>query len=83
METRQWVGRLVIIILADWQHTFYQQTLSCDYVLGDNVNKFINENDQDVLKEMSGVITAVIKPVLYRIYSTILGKVPVEELFLS
>lgn len=51
--------------------------------MGDNVNKFINENDQDVLKEMSGVITAFIKPTIYGTYSAILGKVPVEELFLS
>lgn len=65
------------------RHTLYQQTLSCDFVLGDNVNKFINENDQDVLKEMSGVITAFIKPTIYGTYSAILGKVPMEELFLS
>lgn len=52
------------------------------FFVGDNVNKFLNENDQDVLKEVGGAVTGIVKVVANKVYSAILGKVPIEELYL-
>lgn len=49
---------------------------------GDNVNTFLNENDQDVLKEIGSAVIGVVKFVARTIGGSVLGSSSIDELFL-
>lgn len=49
---------------------------------GDNINNFLNENSQDVLKELGGAVTGVIKAVANKISRAVLSNIPFDNLFL-
>lgn len=51
--------------------------------MGDNVNNFLNENEQDIIKELGGAIEAAITSVAKRVGGGILANIPYEELFLA
>ncbi|CAH1126007.1 unnamed protein product [Ceutorhynchus assimilis] len=50
--------------------------------MGDNVNKFLNENDQDIIKELSATIKAVITSIARTTGGGVLSTIPFSELFL-
>ncbi|XP_066262373.1 uncharacterized protein [Euwallacea similis] len=51
--------------------------------MGDAVNNFINENDQDVLNELGSGITGLVKIIAYKVGESVFGNVPFDDLFLS
>ncbi|CAH0553014.1 unnamed protein product [Brassicogethes aeneus] len=53
-----------------------------DKLLGDNINKFLNENWKDALNEAGAPIIEVLKSICFNVLSTLFLKVPFNELFL-
>ncbi|CAH1127606.1 unnamed protein product [Ceutorhynchus assimilis] len=51
-------------------------------LMGDNVNKFLNENDQDIIKEIGATIKAVISSITRTTGGGVLSAIPFNELFL-
>lgn len=54
-----------------------------DKALGDNMNKFLNENWRDILNELNPSITSALEQILEAIINRIFGKVPYRELYLN
>lgn len=52
-----------------------------DKALGDNMNLFLNENWQDILKELKPAIVLAFEEILKGIINRIFAKVPYEEIF--
>ncbi|GLV41784.1 uncharacterized protein CBL_12073 [Carabus blaptoides fortunei] len=53
-----------------------------DKRLGDEMNKFLNENQNDVQKELGGTVTQAIIQIISTLLNTIFELVPFEEAFL-
>jgi hypothetical protein len=53
-----------------------------DKRLGEEMNKFLNENDRELTKELNPSIEATIKQIASEIVNTVIGKVPLEELII-
>ncbi|KAL1492276.1 hypothetical protein ABEB36_012750 [Hypothenemus hampei] len=51
--------------------------------MGDNVNKFLNDNDQDVLKELGGAVTEVIRIIARTVADALFSSTPLDEIFLA
>ncbi|XP_030752089.1 protein takeout-like [Sitophilus oryzae] len=51
--------------------------------LGDHVNKFLNENHQDAIKEMSGAIKVTISAIGRQFFQGIFDSIPYKDLFLD
>ncbi|KAL3270456.1 hypothetical protein HHI36_021003 [Cryptolaemus montrouzieri] len=52
-----------------------------DKILGDQVNKFLNENWREIMEELTPSVNEVIRALIRRITGYILQKVPIEEIF--
>ena len=51
--------------------------------LGDNVNKFLNENDQDVLKELGGAFRGTMRTIAHVVGGAVLRNFKFSDLFLA
>ncbi|XP_050308147.1 protein takeout-like [Anthonomus grandis grandis] len=51
--------------------------------MGDNVNKFLNANQQDVLKEVGGAISGTVRAIAYTVGNAVLSNIPYDQLFLD
>ncbi|XP_066156126.1 protein takeout-like [Euwallacea fornicatus] len=71
----------------DWKfkkvHFRFDNLFGGNRAMGDNVNKFLNENDADVMKELAGTVSNVIRSVAHQVYNSILGGIPLGEIFLA
>ena len=69
----------------DTQHMTmsFSNLFNGDKALGDNMNMFLNENWQDILKELKPSITSALEQILETIINRIFAKVPYEELYLK
>lgn len=54
-----------------------------DKALGDNMNKFLNENWADILSELKPSISSAFEQIFELIINRIFAKVPYEDLFLE
>ncbi|XP_052866956.1 protein takeout-like [Anopheles cruzii] len=54
-----------------------------DKALGDNMNVFLNENWQDILKELKPAIAAAFTKIFEAVVSNVFNKVPYSELYLA
>lgn len=65
---------------------FYMQLTNLfngDKVLGDNMNQFLNDNWEDILKELKPAIIGAFTNIFRAIISNVFENVPYSELFLS
>ncbi|XP_040175187.1 uncharacterized protein LOC120908341 [Anopheles arabiensis] len=53
-----------------------------DKALGDNMNVFLNDNWQDILKELKPAISAAFTKIFQAVVSNVFNKVPYNELYL-
>ncbi|XP_052891481.1 uncharacterized protein LOC128299527 [Anopheles moucheti] len=54
-----------------------------DKALGDNMNVFLNDNWQDILKELKPAISAAFTKIFEAVVSNVFNKVPYNELYLA
>ncbi|XP_053667171.1 uncharacterized protein LOC128716272 [Anopheles marshallii] len=54
-----------------------------DRALGDNMNVFLNDNWQDILKELKPAISAAFTKIFDAVVSNVFNKVPYNELYLA
>ncbi|EAA03123.3 AGAP012703-PA [Anopheles gambiae str. PEST] len=54
-----------------------------DKALGDNMNVFLNDNWQDILKELKPAISAAFTKIFQAVVSNVFNKVPYNELYLA
>uniref|UniRef100_A0A182QFP2 Haemolymph juvenile hormone binding protein n=1 Tax=Anopheles farauti TaxID=69004 RepID=A0A182QFP2_9DIPT len=54
-----------------------------DKALGDNMNVFLNDNWQDILKELKPAISAAFTKIFEAVVSNVFNKVPYSELYLA
>ncbi|CAH0553015.1 unnamed protein product [Brassicogethes aeneus] len=73
------------ILLMDIERVFFnfENLFNGDKILGDQINKFLNENWQDVLNEAGGAAIEVLKGACKNSLNGLFLKVPYNELFLQ
>uniref|UniRef100_A0AAR5QFK0 Uncharacterized protein n=1 Tax=Dendroctonus ponderosae TaxID=77166 RepID=A0AAR5QFK0_DENPD len=64
-------------------HFKFDDLFNGNQQMSDNVNTFLNENDQEVLKEIGAAVIGVVKFVARTIGASVLGSSPIDELFLA
>lgn len=70
-------------LILDPKTTYYdlQNLFNGDPVLGPEMNKFLNENHKDVGKDLNPAISDVISTIITHILSTLIEKVPFDDIF--
>ncbi|XP_030751750.1 uncharacterized protein LOC115879198 [Sitophilus oryzae] len=51
--------------------------------MGDQVNQFLNDNQQDVVKELGGTVKGTISAIIRQVAGEILANIPFRELFIQ
>lgn len=64
-------------------YTHFDNLFKGDKALGDNTNLFLNENWEDILKEMKPNMAKSIGKVFETIINSVLNSIPVKDLFAS
>lgn len=62
-------------------HMQFSNLFNGDKALGDNMNQFLNDNWQDILKELKPSIVAAFAQIFQRVITNVFDKVPYAELF--
>ncbi|XP_065087217.1 protein takeout-like [Ochlerotatus camptorhynchus] len=62
-------------------HMHFTNLFNGDKALGDNMNVFLNENWQDILKELKPAIVNAFVEIFQTVISNVFNKVPYDELF--
>lgn len=62
-------------------HMHFSNLFNGDKALGDNMNVFLNENWQDILKELKPAIIDAFVKIFQSVISSVFNKVPYNELF--
>lgn len=62
-------------------HMQFSNLFNGDKALGDNMNQFLNDNWQDILKELKPSIIAAFAQIFQRVIKNVFDKVPYAELF--
>lgn len=62
-------------------HMHFSNLFNGDKALGDNMNVFLNENWQDILKELKPAIIDAFVKIFQSVISGVFNKVPYNELF--
>lgn len=63
-------------------HINLENLFNGDKALGDNMNRFLNENWRDILNELKPAVTFAIEEILKGIINRIFLKVPYDEIYL-
>lgn len=62
-------------------HMHFSNLFNGDKALGDNMNQFLNDNWQDILKELKPAIVKAFVQIFQSVVSNIFNKVPYAEMF--
>ncbi|XP_055612009.1 protein takeout-like [Uranotaenia lowii] len=62
-------------------HMHFSNLFGGDKALGDNMNQFLNDNWQDILKELKPAIVDAFVKIFQSVVSSVFNKVPYNELF--
>lgn len=62
-------------------HMHFSNLFNGDKALGDNMNQFLNDNWQDILKELKPSIVGAFAQIFQRVVTNLFDKVPYAELF--
>ena len=59
----------------------FENLFNGDKALGDNMNLFLNENWQDILKELKPSISEALSQIFAALINAVFGKVPYNEIW--
>lgn len=64
-------------------HLYFENLFNGDKLLGDNMNRFLNENWQDILNELKPSVVEAFASIISNIVNSVFSKVSYDDIFLK